>query len=1046
MSATPSPPARSPACASGGSRRTHRSGALGQRDRRRVQRGGRDRAPAREPPRARLPRRPARDRRRLRRVERPHERARRGSRRARAARAAARLPARRQGRRAGPRRPRDGRRRRRVLRRQRDVGARRAPPARRRPSPTRRSRTSAGACGSRTRPGSNREGLYWRYELWLREQESRLGSVTGGNGSIYALKRADYVEVDPRWGHDLALPYRMVQAGRRAVYEPAALAFEKPTPTNEAEYARKVRMFEHCWEITLRGSMLRRPACRLPRLGRLASRPALRKRAPPPRAPRDEPRPRAGRLAVCAGAARPARAARGVRGPGPDRALLRLRHLGDRAGALELPPPRRPRHVGRGRRHPVNRCRRDVALAGLGLVAREPAPRRRRARVKLEDGGPVLFRQRRVGKDGRDFELLKLRSMVVGRRAQRGRVRGRPRRLAHHAGRPLPAADVDRRAAAALERRPRRHVGDRARGRRSATRSTATRSASAGGSRSGPGLTGWAQIHGRATLPWEERIELDVWYVEQPLAARRPEDPRCARRSPSSAERTRARPAAGASSDSLDSRPRRALRSRDAEPGFAPGHRAGGDVLRDRRGRDRGGAKRHRLPGDRGLRRAGGARLRAGDRAGRTAPRWHRELLHAAGVLRGRRARYRARRAARSRPSRARRAGRQRARRRRHAAASPRPRAPALARTRGPPSRGGRLLRRLPGRHEVGCDVPSRAAVDAALDGSARPRRSAPRPLRLPAPRRGVARSGARPRAARPCVDAVDGRRRRPRARGRDGHASARSSSAPPCPRGRRRGRDPRSRSLVRPPARPATTVRCSGNRIPPSRSGRVARSGSSSAPGFRRSSRSRTARRSRVSSCPSRTRRPGATTSGSGAGSRRRSALGRRSARARDHVGRRSAVHARRASPGGSRSSASPSVIPGARTERQLVALLPLAALAGVLYFATSYPTPDGDTVKGSFMLTAVPAWAACFGFAFDGLRSRVPTVLARVPRRPRAARARRRSVPVRACRSCDRARALTNGGICARRAPSSSCSSWRSSPAGSSTAPSPTSRARSS
>ena len=106
--------------------------------------------------------------------------------------------------------------------------------------------------------GSNREGLYWRYELWLREQESRLGSITGGNGSIYALRRRSYVEVDPKWGHDLAFPYRMVQSGKRAVYEPAALAFEQPTPTNEAEYARKVRMFEHCWEITLRGSMLRR--------------------------------------------------------------------------------------------------------------------------------------------------------------------------------------------------------------------------------------------------------------------------------------------------------------------------------------------------------------------------------------------------------------------------------------------------------------------------------------------------------------------------------------------------------------------------------------------------------------------------------------------------------------------------------------------------------------------------------------------------------------------------------------------------------------------
>jgi cellulose synthase/poly-beta-1,6-N-acetylglucosamine synthase-like glycosyltransferase len=106
--------------------------------------------------------------------------------------------------------------------------------------------------------GSNQEGLYWRYELWLREQESRGGSITGGNGSIYALRRDDYVEVDPRFGHDLAFPYLMVQRGRRAVYEPRALASEKPTPTNETEYRRKVRMFEHCWAITLRGSMLRR--------------------------------------------------------------------------------------------------------------------------------------------------------------------------------------------------------------------------------------------------------------------------------------------------------------------------------------------------------------------------------------------------------------------------------------------------------------------------------------------------------------------------------------------------------------------------------------------------------------------------------------------------------------------------------------------------------------------------------------------------------------------------------------------------------------------
>jgi hypothetical protein len=105
--------------------------------------------------------------------------------------------------------------------------------------------------------GTSREGAYWRYELSLREAESRLGSVTGGNGAVYAVRRSDYVDVDPRFGHDLAFPYLMVQRGKRAVYDAEAIAFEKPTPDNESEYRRKVRMFEHCWLIVLRGRMLR---------------------------------------------------------------------------------------------------------------------------------------------------------------------------------------------------------------------------------------------------------------------------------------------------------------------------------------------------------------------------------------------------------------------------------------------------------------------------------------------------------------------------------------------------------------------------------------------------------------------------------------------------------------------------------------------------------------------------------------------------------------------------------------------------------------------
>jgi cellulose synthase/poly-beta-1,6-N-acetylglucosamine synthase-like glycosyltransferase len=116
-------------------------------------------------------------------------------------------------------------------------------------------------CGSsvyEAADGTNREGTYWRFEGWLRRNESDVGSITGGIGAIYSVRRSDYVDVDPRFGHDLALPYLMVQHGRRAVYEPEALASEKPSRDIEDEYRRKVRMFEHCWLIVLRGKMLRR--------------------------------------------------------------------------------------------------------------------------------------------------------------------------------------------------------------------------------------------------------------------------------------------------------------------------------------------------------------------------------------------------------------------------------------------------------------------------------------------------------------------------------------------------------------------------------------------------------------------------------------------------------------------------------------------------------------------------------------------------------------------------------------------------------------------
>jgi cellulose synthase/poly-beta-1,6-N-acetylglucosamine synthase-like glycosyltransferase len=105
--------------------------------------------------------------------------------------------------------------------------------------------------------GTNREGAYWRFELWLRHQESQLGSVTAGNGPIYAVRRSDWFDQEAWCGHDLGLPYLMVQRGRRAVYDPDAVSIEKPSRDIEDEYRRKVRMLRGAWVHVFRG-MLRR--------------------------------------------------------------------------------------------------------------------------------------------------------------------------------------------------------------------------------------------------------------------------------------------------------------------------------------------------------------------------------------------------------------------------------------------------------------------------------------------------------------------------------------------------------------------------------------------------------------------------------------------------------------------------------------------------------------------------------------------------------------------------------------------------------------------
>ena len=168
--------------------------------------------------------------------------------------------------------------------------------------------------------------------------------------------------------------------------------------------------------------------------------------------------------------------------------------------------------MGRRRGHALNRAV-DVAAAGAALAVSAPLLALAALAIKLEDRGPVLYRQRRVGKDGVEFELLKLRTMVVGAEHQGAGFavdRGDPRIT--RTGRLLRRLSIDelpqlwnvlRGDMSLIGPRPTlryqvERYDDRQRRRLEVK----------------PGLTGWAQVNGRAGLPWEERIELDVWYVD----------------------------------------------------------------------------------------------------------------------------------------------------------------------------------------------------------------------------------------------------------------------------------------------------------------------------------------------------------------------------------------------------------------------------------------------------------------------------------------------------------------------------------------------------
>jgi lipopolysaccharide/colanic/teichoic acid biosynthesis glycosyltransferase len=160
----------------------------------------------------------------------------------------------------------------------------------------------------------------------------------------------------------------------------------------------------------------------------------------------------------------------------------------------------------------------DILIAATALVVLSPFLLAAAIAIKLGSRGPVIYRQRRVGRDGAEFEMWKLRTMVQGSDPVGvGTVVAREDPRVTRAGRFLRRTSLDevpnlvnvlRGEMAIVGPRPTIPAQVDAYTPRQRRRHEVL-----------PGITGWAQVQGRAGIPWEERIELDVWYVDHRSAA-----------------------------------------------------------------------------------------------------------------------------------------------------------------------------------------------------------------------------------------------------------------------------------------------------------------------------------------------------------------------------------------------------------------------------------------------------------------------------------------------------------------------------------------------
>ena len=255
---------------------------------------------------------------------------------------------------------------------ERDLGARCAPAARREPRRSRGRLRLRPAAARRTAAGTNREGTYWRYEMKLRDAESRLGSITGGNGSIYAAQARRLRRGRPALGPRPLVPVpdgaggqaRRLRAAGARLREADAVERDR-VPAQGADV--RALLGDHAARLDVPPA-----AARLPRRDRLAPAAPLRQRDPAPDAARLERRPRRRRLGVRDRARRPGGADRARRPP-----ACRSR------GTTRSSPGRRSWRSG-------TTC--GVACRRRGRLRREPGEPRPRCPSAPPSGSPSRAR------------------------------------------------------------------------------------------------------------------------------------------------------------------------------------------------------------------------------------------------------------------------------------------------------------------------------------------------------------------------------------------------------------------------------------------------------------------------------------------------------------------------------------------------------------------------------------------------------------------------------------------------------------------------------